>query len=113
MLWSDTGLTREGETMSDTLVDNPAVVESGAAAQPSSTRFGRNAIVGIVVGAVIVVGAAFGGGVLVGSGINASSLGSSNTSQRGPGGPGGFAPNGTQGGPPGASTQGGTAVQNG
>jgi hypothetical protein len=95
--------------MSDTLVHEPVVAEPSPATTPPRT-FGKGAIAGVIVGAVIVIAAAFGGGFLVGSGANAGSLGSSGTSQQGPGGAGGAAPNG-QGGQQGG--QGGTNGQTG
>jgi hypothetical protein len=106
--------------MSDTLVEEPAIAEP-TVQRTTPPTFGKGAIAGIIVGAVIVIAAAFGGGFLVGSGANASSLGPSSTSQQAPGGAGGFPQNGQQGGPgqsgqqgvPGQSGQQGGAGPNG
>ncbi|MES2170595.1 MAG: hypothetical protein V4479_07715 [Actinomycetota bacterium] len=97
--------------MSDTLVQEPVVTEPVAPAI-AARKFGKGAVTGIIVGAVIVIAVAFGGGFVVGSGMHAGPLGSSNSSQQGPGG---GAPNGRggQNGPRGQNGQQGQNGQNG
>jgi hypothetical protein len=76
-----------------------------AGAEPIVVRPARRMrlkIIAIIVGALVVLGAAFGGGVLLGSHLDTGRPTQGQFGNGGPGGAGGF------GGAPGTGTQGGT-----
>jgi hypothetical protein len=89
----------QGDTMTESALveeprtDAPADMNLDPIAAPPAKIGRRGLIAGAIVGGVIVLGAAFGGGMLVGSGVNA---GGGTATQQGPGGTGGF-PGGTPG----------------
>jgi hypothetical protein len=96
-------LDLEGVTMSDQpVLEAPAEIAGEEPIVVRPARRIRLRIIAIVVGGLVVLGAAFGGGVLVGSHIHS---GGPTQGQFGSGGPGGF---GGFGGAPGSGTQGGT-----